>query len=289
MSRWLATLRLSLFPTVCWDVIAGAWLAGSVLTGKTWLIALVVTLVWSGGMALNDFADKEIDQMAKRNRPLAKGELTRIAVFSMAAGLLSLALLLTRLWLPHLQQPITLLIGMVVIYDLGGPLIRRSIGPLLLALCRAFALAMGGLLHLSPSQLLQSPGPWPYLAYAMYVLFLARLAQREESGGKGMGMLPYMVGACMAPLLLLQKTQSSLMVFLAWIVLAWFILRGPFRLRHDHWSPKEVQFQVRRALFCLPIVPGIALLSYGFGLMKSLTSLGVMLLVFVGLKKFPPE
>ena len=289
MGRWLATLRLSLFPTVFWDVIAGAWLAGSAVTGKTWLAASAVTLAWAGGMALNDFADKEIDQMAKRNRPLAKGQLTRSAVFFMGASLLLLSFCLTFAWLPILKSPITLLIGLVVFYDLGGPLIRRSIGPLLLALCRALALAIGGLLHQSPSQLLQSPGPWPYFAYAMYVLFLARLAQREENGGRGMQCIPYLIGASIAPLLLLQGTQSTGGVFAAWAVLAWFLLRRPIQLRHDFWSPKEVQAQVRRALFLLPALPGMALLSYGFGVFKSCTFVPVMLVVFISLKKFPPE
>lgn len=289
-SAWFRLLRLALAPTVAWDVVAGAFLAGHA-PGTAWLPPLVGALfLYHGGMVLNDVADLPRDLVDRPGRPLPAGRIR--PGLALAAGLLLLALgLLAFLLLaPHLLAVGLALTAAILLYDFGGPGLRRQLGPGLLAGCRAGALLLGILGPGAPP-----PARTPLLvaacgAQALYWLFLSRLAGHEERGCQGMRALPFLVLAAVAPLVLFRHGLSApaLLFLLAWLPLPLWLLLPSWPRRHERWSPPLVQAAVRRALTAAPWVPGLALLAAGAPLGLAGAG-GATLLVHLLARRLPPE
>jgi 4-hydroxybenzoate polyprenyltransferase len=135
---WRAALRLgrvSNLPTVWSNVIAGVTLAGGASVGVIVILAAAMSLLYVGGMYLNDAFDREIDARERRSRPIPSGEASANAVF--ACGFIMLALGVVVLAALSLQAGIAglVLAASIVLYDWyhkGNPL-----SPFLMGLCRA--------------------------------------------------------------------------------------------------------------------------------------------------------
>jgi len=175
-------LRLSLAPSAIADIAAGVVLGAGRWPGgaRPFVLMLASACVYHGGMALNDWADREADRRGARGRPIQTGE-----VASGTALLLALALLLTGPLLalrvdPGAAVALAVVAVLALWYDLAGRGPWR--GPLLLGGCRAgnlgAGLIAGGALAGS-----WSPGV-PILAaglYGLYVAAVSRLARLEDS------------------------------------------------------------------------------------------------------------
>lgn len=89
-ARMGAALRLVRAPaalTVPGDVLAGVLSAGARLRPRAALaVASSVCLYWAG-MALNDWADREIDAVERPERPIPSGTVSPGAAFALATGL----------------------------------------------------------------------------------------------------------------------------------------------------------------------------------------------------------
>ena len=115
---WLQLARISNLPTI-WTNVTAAWM----LAGGAWqdprLVMLIVagSLLYTGGMILNDVADAEFDQKHRRERPIPSGRTTR-----RTAGIVAVVLLLLGSTLAVLQgasPSITaFLVAAIVFYDL---------------------------------------------------------------------------------------------------------------------------------------------------------------------------
>src|SRR5262245_26457939 len=97
--RTLLTLgRVSNLPTVWSNCLAGWWLAGGGNVQKLpWLFA-GVTMLYIGGMFLNDAFDEDFDRQYRRTRPIPSGSISLQAVWRwglawLALGSLCLVLL----------------------------------------------------------------------------------------------------------------------------------------------------------------------------------------------------
>ncbi|WP_049569819.1 SCO3242 family prenyltransferase [Nocardiopsis sp. SBT366] len=91
MSRKLRALarlvRLPAALTVLGDSLTGAAAAGRLDRPGTWALpAASVCLYWAG-MALNDYADRDLDAVERPERPLPSGEVTPGEALSVATGL----------------------------------------------------------------------------------------------------------------------------------------------------------------------------------------------------------
>ena len=95
------------------------------------------------------------------------------------------------------------LVLVVLIYDLGGEMVREHLGPPLLACARGISLMLAPVSVLGLEECAAVVGPLPVLAYMLYFLFLSRLAQREERGVPGMKALSYLLMGAVAPSLVL--------------------------------------------------------------------------------------
>ncbi len=286
MRAWLQLLRIALAPTILWDVVAGASLAGAPFDASLLLPLACLLLVYHGGMALNDFADRELDARTRPRRPLPAGRIPPSA--ALAIGLLMVggaAVLASSCFSEVARQAFLLLTAFVLVYNLGGVVVRRAIGPPLLALARGISLALPGLAA-GQDLFEEKITVLPYMAYVLYFLFLSRLATREEGGSPGMRALAFVLATALAPVLVLPA-ETSLAFLAGWAVFAVWLSWPALRDRHHRWEPRRVQQAIRRGLAAAPAVPGLALLAHGLwiGLAAPLVGWAVTRLA----RSLPPE
>ncbi|MBE9556842.1 MAG: UbiA family prenyltransferase [Proteobacteria bacterium] len=143
--------RVSNLPTVWTNVLAGIVLSGG--GGAPGLIVLLLaslTLLYTGGMFLNDAFDREIDARERPGRPIPSGRISAAAVFSWGFGMLGGGVLLllaagytitdSAEWRPAAAG--LALAGAIVLYDAwhkGNP-----VSPLIMGLCRMLVYVTAG-------------------------------------------------------------------------------------------------------------------------------------------------
>jgi 4-hydroxybenzoate polyprenyltransferase len=223
--------RVSNLPTV-WSNCLAAWLLGG---GGTWgrfaVVCLGATLLYSGGMFLNDAFDVEFDREHRPERPIPSGALSLRFVWAAGSGLLGLGWgVMIPLGTASAVSAFGLL-TMIVIYDASHK--RTFLAPALMAGCRyllyimAASAAKGGV-NLGVL--------WPALALAAYVGGLSCLA-RVESTRDVVGRWPLALLFVPAVLALATRGRSGLAVWIlaaglvAWVV--WCLRRGPGKEKHD--------------------------------------------------------
>lgn len=88
--------RVSNLPTVWTNVLAGIVLSGSAASGPALIVLLILslTLLYTGGMFLNDAFDREIDAQERPARPIPSGRVSAAAVFFWGFGMLAGGVLL---------------------------------------------------------------------------------------------------------------------------------------------------------------------------------------------------
>jgi 4-hydroxybenzoate polyprenyltransferase len=174
-------LRLSLAPSAAADIAAGVVLASGEWprSWRPWLLMLASLCVYHGGMAMNDWADRDEDARSRPGRPIPSG-----AIGARVALVLAIALLLAGPVLAFFVAPrCALALGSVsllaALYDLAarGPLL----GPLLLAACRAGNLSTGLFLNIELSEFLGSRLVHVVALYGLYVYCVSRLARLEDA------------------------------------------------------------------------------------------------------------
>lgn len=172
-------LRLSLAPSAAADIAAGLLLVAGAIPSpaRTLSVMLASLCVYHGGMALNDWADREEDARGGRPRPIPTGALSPAVALGLASLLLGLGPLLALAVAPRAGLVLLGVAALAVLYDLAGRGAWR--GPLLLALCRAGNLGTGmalasGAASWRPAALL-APA-----AYGLYVFLVSRLARLED-------------------------------------------------------------------------------------------------------------
>jgi len=180
MNRLLRTLlllgRVSNLPTV-WSNCLAAWLLGG--GGLWWRFAVLcagASLLYTGGMFLNDAFDVDFDRKYRAERPIPSGRISRGAVW----GVGSVCLLIG--WLAILALGMTaaifatILVACIVFYDAIHK--RTALAPLLMAACRfllylvAAAAAQSG-----PTQMIL----WRAVALAAYITGISYLARGESA------------------------------------------------------------------------------------------------------------
>ena len=127
--------RVSNLPTVWTNVIAGWFLAGGVWDVRIAWAALAGSLVYIGGMTLNDAFDAEWDREHGKDRPIAKGKISATVVWVLGfvqmvagAGVFVLLAGATPLW-------VAALLGAVLLYNWLHKRFAASMW--IMGLCRA--------------------------------------------------------------------------------------------------------------------------------------------------------
>jgi 4-hydroxybenzoate polyprenyltransferase len=128
--------------TVPGDVLAGAVAAGNVR--PRWLAGLAassVCIYWAG-MALNDWADRDIDAVERPERPIPSGRVTPRTAFGVAAGLTTAGLALAGVAGGRAAfRTSAVLAATAWTYDLGAK--NTPAGPVFMAAARSLDVLVG--------------------------------------------------------------------------------------------------------------------------------------------------
>ncbi len=289
---WLRLLRAALAPSIVWD-----WAAGILLAGLAWqpnflLLLLILLCIYHGGMLGNDLADRAEDARHDRRRPLQTGAVRPAAAIAVLLLLWGLALGLAAWVVPAAWTATLTLIGAAAVYDFGGPVVRAAAGPALLAAARAGSLFFVPIVLLGADAAIAAAGLGAAAAYALYFLFVARLARREERGAPGSyGFILVAVSAAAPAIVLAQESFSWLAVGGCLLFAGWRLRSVWPDARRLGWGPDLVRMQVRIGLSGAPLVSAIALLARLDGAARTWALGGVitMLLVRALARALPPE
>jgi len=176
-ARWRTLLvlgRVSNLPTVWSNCLAGWYLGGGETLGALLWVSLGTSLLYLGGMFLNDFCDVEFDRIHRPERPLPAGEIAAPRVGQLSLLLLATGAVVTVL-LAGAHLPLTGAL-VVLIFAYNALHKRFAHAPLLIALCRfllyllAASTAVEGITGLAL---------WSALALGAYVVGLGYLARAE--------------------------------------------------------------------------------------------------------------
>lgn len=128
--------RVSNLPTVWTNVLAGTVLAsGTVQSWRFAVVLLAMSLLYVGGMYLNDYFDRAIDAAERPSRPIPAGEISAAAVAAFGFGMLGAGVTLMAATGLAAALSGALLALAIVAYDVfhkGNPG-----APVVMGLCRA--------------------------------------------------------------------------------------------------------------------------------------------------------
>lgn len=271
LRAWMVLGRISNFPTVWSNCLAGCWLGGWNTPGAVLLLCLGSTLLYTGGMFLNDVCDVDFDTEFRRERPIVSGALSRRAVIRATAALfvLGVGLLVS---IDALSGIFAVGLTMVIVaYDWTHK--RSRTGPLLMAGCRFLlylTAASAGVAGITPRALLFAAALG---IYVMGLSYLARGESRPDAVSRHLWLLFF--APIMTALALDYSAATALRCFPLILCIGWAIIAGRER--------------IGRAVGVL--LAGIVLVDLIAISAKSLPMIAVCLVLFGGLllfqKNFP--
>lgn len=220
--RQLRTLlvlgRISNLPTV-WSNCLAAWLLNS---GQSWtnfyVLCVAATLLYVGGMFLNDAFDAAFDRQFRQERPIPSGQITVRAVWCIGTILLLLGWLL--MWLLGTSVALigVLLVGAIILYDAVHK--RTTFAPLLMAACRFLLCLVAASATLRP---VNDAVVWHGLALAAYITGLSCLARGETGQGRIRRWPLLLLSAPLAANVMLNSDRDATSWMTSAILLAWLL------------------------------------------------------------------
>lgn len=230
-STLLVLGRISNLPTV-WSNCLAAWL----LNGGGSCIAFLLlcggaTLLYVGGMLLNDAFDAAFDRQHRQERPIPAGRISERDVWWFGGLFLFLGWLLLFLVGNTVGLLALALVAAIILYDAIHK--QTEAAPFIMAACRFLLYLLAGAATLGD---LSQPVVWHGLALATYIVGLSFLARGESGAGR----------VSFAPLLLvLTPLLANVWIEphrnpLSWLAsaglagwLTWCVLRLKSRVRPD--------------------------------------------------------
>ncbi|GAA1959416.1 SCO3242 family prenyltransferase [Agromyces allii] len=174
VSDVLDLVRAPAALTVLGDTAAGAQVAAGGFTRRGWLLPLASVAIYSGGMALNDWADRDLDAVERPERPIPSGRVSPRRALAVAAGLGAVGLALAAAGGGRRGLAVAApLVASVVLYDVVAK--PTAAGPLAMAACRGLDVLLGA--GGSPRALPAA------LAIAVHTLGVTALSRGEVNGG----------------------------------------------------------------------------------------------------------
>ena len=167
--------RVSNLPTVWSNCLAAGLLNGGQSWNNFYVLVVGATLLYIGGMFLNDAFDAQFDCQFRKERPIPSGQITARAVWFIGGSLLLLGWSLLSLLGLSVAVLALLLVGLIVLYDVVHK--RTIFAPLIMASCRflLYLVAASATLHAVNDAVV-----WHGLALAAYITGLSYLARGES-------------------------------------------------------------------------------------------------------------
>ena len=243
--------RVSNAPTVWSNCLAGWWLGGGGPAWRCLCLSLAMTLVYLGGMFLNDAFDASFDRQNRRLRPIPSGAISEQETWQWGFSLLALGAA-GMIWAGTTTAVLTLLLtGCILLYNLIHKL--AAVSAVLMGACRLLVYLVAAS---EARQGVTGNALWCGLALASYVMGLSWLARKE--GGRGPP--PYWPAIFLAaPLLLAGLSDDGLTRptgnILSLVLVVWLL----WALRHAFWRAEpKVGYAVARLLAGITLVDLLA-------------------------------
>jgi len=174
--------RISNLPTV-WSNCLAAWLLNG---GGSWpafgLLCCGATLLYVGGMFLNDAFDAEFDREFRQERPIPSGQIAERDVWWSGGLLIFFGWLLLFMLGNTVALFATLLLAAIILYDAVHK--HTEGAPMLMAACRFLLYLVAGA---ATFRFLNEPVVWHGLTLAAYIVGLSFLARKESGPRKVSG------------------------------------------------------------------------------------------------------
>jgi 4-hydroxybenzoate polyprenyltransferase len=226
--------RVSNLPTVWTNTLAGAVLAGAGGFGAEIVVMLAAfSLLYIGGMFLNDAFDADVDARERPERPIPSGEIGRGAVFGWGFGLMAGGVALLA-WVGFGFAPHTgvwpvlgglALAGAITFYDAFHK--NNPLSPVFMGLCRVLVYVAAGLCTVVALPAALWVGSALMLCYLIGLTYIAK----QENLAKVENLWPLIfLAAPVAYGAWLGATQGAVLffwlLFTAWVLVAlWFLRR----------------------------------------------------------------
>ena len=231
LRAYLQLGRVSNVPTVWTNVLAGGVLAGGLVTARSAAGPLLAgTLMYVGGMFLNDAFDREIDRRERPDRPIPSGRVTTAEVFVIGFGLLAAGwgLLAVHVLARGYGSGRALvagaaLAGAIVLYNAWHK--GNALSPVLMGLCRALLYATAGYALVVTPESELGWGAFVLLAYLVGLTYVAK--QETLTALPNLWPLAFLAAPFVyaAPVVRVSVTGAVLYVaFLAWVLYALSLL-----------------------------------------------------------------
>lgn len=190
--RGLARLcRISNLPTVWTNVLAATVLSGgNDLLRQFPVLALSMSLLYAGGMALNDVIDADQDRLTKPHRPIPSKEVEQRHAVALVIGLLGagFSLLVFASYPRHALVSGTSLVATIVAYDLLHRKTSWSI--ILMASCRGLVFVT---VTVATTATVSFPAAVAGILQFLYVLVVSATARFEKSHPFSWPVVPAMI------------------------------------------------------------------------------------------------
>ena len=142
MKDYLDLVRAPAAFTVLGDTLAGSAAAGHPFSVRRLPLSAASALLYAGGMALNDYADRELDAVERPERPIPAGRISARNALYTAAGLSAAGIGLAAVAGGKRSLFIALpLAASIWTYDLVAK--PTVLGPLMMSACRGLDVLMG--------------------------------------------------------------------------------------------------------------------------------------------------
>ena len=220
--------RVSNLPTVWSNCLAGWWLGGGGNFWKLPFLLLGVSLLYTGGMFLNDAFDEEFDRQRRSERPIPSGKISAGLVWGLGFAQLLLGIIVILFCGQAAAVAAVWLAFFILLYDFTHKFFTAS--PWLMGACRFWVYVIAGATGVSG---LNSFPIFCGVALAFYVVGLSYVARRESYRGK-IPLWPLLL--LVAPILLAMMMNAGVFrtaafwisgVLIVWLVRClWKILLG---------------------------------------------------------------
>lgn len=254
LSTWKAYLALVRPPNVATalaDVLAGYGVAGLANAAALPWLLLSTACLYAGGVALNDFFDRQLDRVERPERPVPSGRVPE-AIAGSIGGLLLLSGVAAASRASLTAAAIALAIAaLALLYD-ASTKHGRVTGPVTIASCRGLNLLLG--VAAIPSMVATA---WPVaiLPFA-YIAGVTTLSRGEVRGGtRAAATLSLgLVTAVVAALLVMSlRTEHSAAAGVALaLLLGWRVLPPFWRARRS--DPEGIRLAVRAGVLSLVLL-----------------------------------
>ncbi len=195
--------RVSNLPTVWSNCLAGWWLSGGGNLWKLPFLLLGMSMLYIGGMFLNDAFDADFDQQRRAARPIPSGKIPLRTVWRFGWAWMALGIV-CLLFLGKVAAALAVILaGCILIYNLVHKFITAS--PWLMGLCRFWVYVIAGTAGVD------GLNGWPIACGAMlafYVVGLSYVAKRESFRGP-VPYWPLLLLAAPIGLALLMNTHEA--------------------------------------------------------------------------------